>query len=63
MSALLERADALAKAAQGRLVEKIAREWRERGFAAVADASSVTVLARRLRQRRLDDLRFVGIER
>lgn len=63
MRALLERADALARAAQGRLVEKIAQQWRERGFAAVADASSITVEARRLGRRRLDDLRFVGFER
>ena len=63
MRALQERAEALARAAQKRRLERVSQEWRELGLRVTADTDSVTIEASGLGRRRLSDLRFVGVSR
>lgn len=63
MRALLERAEALARSAQKRRLDRIAQDWRDCGLKVIATASDVTIEAKNLAWRRLLDLRFVGSSR
>lgn len=64
MKALEVKAEALARAAQRRRIAALARTWRERLPEATVETtgSEVSISARRLRKRWLEDssLRFLG---